>query len=249
MLHPASPASKSPSPRPWARDPPRWAPPVLLPGQLWSPILSSHLVFARPPSPNSSHGLWSLCRGGVNIPRHVPAHGGSGAPLPVEVGVQEVLPGSGWRMKGEREGVPHSSENHSSLLHMGPNGKFRLIEGKARRKLVGLDPDSPGSHSSHRCHTRAWSVAHGPRRTRRPRGGSEADLTPPGLSSLSKPLSKPLSPRTSFPKRLRLLPSSHLVVQPQLLQSKPVGPAVLELRGARLKGLRGIDPHQMAHFL
>ena len=155
------------------------------------------------------------------------------------------LPGSGWRMKGEREGVPHSSENHSSLLHMGPNGKFRLIEGKARRKLVGLDPDSPGSHSSHRCHTRAWSVAHGPRRTRRPRGGSEADLTPPGLSSLSKPL----SPRTSFPKRLRLLPSSHLVVQPQLLQSKPVGPAVLELRGARLKGLRGIDPHQMAHFL
>ena len=244
MLHPASPA-KSPSPRPWVRDPPRWAPPVLLPGQLWSPTLSSHLVFAHPPSPNSSRGLRSLCRSGVDVPRHVPVYSGSGAPLPVGVGVQEVLPGSGWRMKGEREGVLHSSENHGSLLHMGPNGKLRLIEGKARRKLVGLDPDSPGSHRSHCSHTRAWSVVHGPRRPRRPQGGSKADLAPPGLSSLSKPL----SPRTSFPRSLRLLPSSHLVVQPQLLQSKPVGPAVLGLRGARLKGLRGMDPHQMAHFL
>lgn len=147
--------------------------PSCLPGQLWSPILSSHLVFARPPSPNSSHGLWSLCRGGGNVPRHVPAHGGSGAPLPVEVGVQEVLPGSGGGgMKGEG-GVPHSSENHSSLLHMGPNGKFRLIEGgKARRKLVGLDPDSPGSHSS-RCHTRVWSVAMVPEEPGRPRVGQK----------------------------------------------------------------------------
>lgn len=231
MLHPASP-SKSPSPRPWVRDPPRWAPPVLLPGQLWSPTLSSHPVFALLPSPNSSRGPWSLCRGGVDVPRHVPAYGGSGAPLPVGMGVQEVLPGSGWRMKGEREGVLPSSENHGSPLHMDPNGKFRLIEGKARRKLVGLDPDSPGSQVTPLLH-QGWSMAHGPRRPRRPRGGSKADLAPPGLSSLSKPL----SPRTSFPRSLRLLPSSHLVVQPQLLQSKPVGPAVLGLRGARLKGL------------